>query len=214
MRTNLSFFLSKSLTAFNKLVLSCFILMVICSGLSAQNSDPNKSFNFITRLAATGSSHSSDPEGYKAYSSIHFDVSLRRCFTSTLSGEFNLAHESREVDFMGHDEEISLGSMEMLPVNLSVQYHPHLKKWHPYIGIGVNFTIFWEKSGELNRKKLSPSIGPNAQLGLDFPILPNAFLNLDVKFMLLKTDFEGPNKETVKLSVDPTVIGVGLGFQF
>ncbi len=37
---------------------------------------------------------------------------------------------------------------------------------------------------------------------------------MDLKFMLMKTDFEGPDKEDVTLTINPMVMGIGLGFQF
>ncbi len=190
------------------------ILLSVCSVLPAQNLNAENSFHLITRFAATGASDASDPEGYKAYSSLHLNAALRWSFNRILSLEMDLAHESREVDFMAAEEEISLGSIELLPVNLMLQYHPFLSRWRPYIGAGINYTLFWEKSGELNRKKLAPSLGPVLQLGVDLPLRTDVILNFDMKFLFMETDFEGPVKETVKMSIDPTTLGLGLGFRF
>ena len=184
--------------------------------LTAQESLPQSTgtLQVITRLAATGFSRSSEPEGYKAYSSIHFDISVRQKISRHLAVEGNLGHESREIDYEGGEEEISLGSVEMLPLNLSLQYHFGLKKINPYIGAGINYTVFWEKSGELNRKKLDPSFGPLLQMGVDIPITTRAILNLDLKSVLMQTEFEGPDKENVTLHIDPAVVGIGVGFAF
>jgi len=127
--------------------------------------------------------------------------------------ELNLAHESREVDWMGPEQEESLGSVELLPVHLLLQYHPPLRKWHPYVGAGLNYTLFWEKSGELNSKKLSPSAGPILQLGVDWPLTYHMLLNLDIKFMRMQTDFEGRQKDQIELFIHPSAMGIGLGFK-
>ncbi len=190
-----------------------FILLLWAAGATAAEKDAHQPLRFITRLAGTGSTDMSDPEGYEAYSSIHLDASLRWPLSQRWAAEVNLAHESREVDFFGPEGEISLGSMELLPVNLLVQYHPACKRWRPYIGAGINYTLFWEKSGELNRKKLSPSFGPGLQLGADLPITSRAALNIDLKFLFVKTDWEGPDKKEVSLKIHPTVLGIGLGFE-
>lgn len=181
--------------------------------LPAQNVEPILSSCFTTRLTGTGLSHSSEPKGYKAYSSIHLEIGVRRPLTSSLAMELDLAHESREVDWMGPEKEESLGSIELLPVHLMLQYRPSLRTWRPYIGAGVNYTLFWEKSGELNSKKLSPSAGPILQLGVDRPLTSHILLNLDIKFMRMKTDFEGRQKEQIELSIHPTALGIGLGFK-
>ncbi len=189
------------------------IMLLSLATAPAEAGDGHQPLRFISRLVGTGSTDMSDPAGYKAYSSIHLDASLRCPLSSRLAAEINLAHESREVDLFTADEEISLGSMELLPVNLTVLYHTNFKGWHPYIGAGINYTLFWEKSGELNRKKLSPSFGPGLQLGADLPITTHASLNIDAKFLRVQTDWEGPDKEEVSLKIHPTMLGIGLAFE-
>lgn len=211
MTTCLPFF-SASSTACRISLLGLSLLLAGAPELSAQNIEPAPCSRFLTRLTATGSSDASEPQGYKAYSSIHSEIGVRRPITSTLAMELDLAHESREVDWMGPEKEESLGSIELLPVHLLLQYCPLMRKWHPYIGAGVNYTVFWEKSGALNSKKLSPSAGPILQLGVDRPLTPHIVLNLDIKFIRMKTDFEGPQKEQIELSIHPTAMGIGLGF--
>lgn len=212
MKTRLPFS-SASSTAWTFSLLALILLLAGAPDLAAQNAEPALSSSFFTRLSITGLSHSSEPEGYKVYSSIHLEVSLRRPITSALAMELNLAHESREVDWMGPEQEESLGSVELLPIHLLLQYHPPLRKWHPYVGAGLNYTLFWEKSGELNSKKLSPSAGPVLQLGVDWPLTYHMLLNLDIKFMRMQTDFEGRQKDQIELFIHPSAMGIGLGFK-
>jgi len=209
--TRLPFF-SASLTVRRPSLLGLILISAGAFDATAQYAGPAPSSRFFTRLTATGPSHSSEPEGYKAYSSIHLEIGVRRPFTSTLAMELDLAHESREMDWLGPEKEESLGSIELLPVHLLLQYRPPMHKWQPYIGAGVNYTLFWEKSGELNSKKFSPSAGPILQVGVDRPLTSHLLLNLDIKFIRMKTDFEGPQKEQIRLSIHPTAMGIGLGF--
>lgn len=74
-----------------------------------------------------GAAHITDPQGYKVYSSLHFNSALRLSCTPIFSFENDLAPESREVVFMAGDEDIRLGSIQLLPVNLMLQYHPPCK---------------------------------------------------------------------------------------
>ena len=105
-----------------------FILLLCTAAATAGKKDAHQPLRFITRLAGTGSTDMSAPEGYEACSSIHLDASLRQLFSQRWAAKVNFAHESREVDFCGADGEISLCSMELLPVNLLVQYHPACKR--------------------------------------------------------------------------------------
>ena len=162
----------------------------------------------------TGTSHKSEPDEYKAYSSIHVDVSLQYAFFRFLAPELNLDHESREIDAFIGEEEISLGSVEMLPFNLHLQFRFPLRGFIPYLGGGMNFTHFWEKSGELNRKKLSSSFGPSIQFGVMVRLSSYAIFNIDIKAMMQKTEFEGFDKEAITLYIDPIVFSLGFGFLF
>jgi outer membrane protein len=56
--------------------------------------------------------------------------------------------------------------------------------------------------------------GSALQAGVDFPIDKNLSFNIDFKKVNLKTDVYvgGVNKGVLKL--DPTLIGVGLGYRF
>jgi outer membrane protein len=60
----------------------------------------------------------------------------------------------------------------------------------------------------------SNSWGAALQAGIDMPIDKNLSFNIDVKKVNLKTDvFVGGDNKGV-LKVDPTLIGVGLGYRF
>jgi outer membrane protein len=60
----------------------------------------------------------------------------------------------------------------------------------------------------------SHSWGGALQVGIDFPIDKNLSFNIDFKKLNLKTDVfvGGANKGLLKL--DPTLIGVGLGYRY
>jgi hypothetical protein len=110
-----------------------------------QNVEPAPCSRFLTRLTATGSSDASEPQGYKAYSSIHLEIGVRRPLAANLAIELDLAHESREVDWMGPEKEESLGSIELLPVHLLLQYRPLLRTGYPCIEQS-ELHLFWKKA--------------------------------------------------------------------
>lgn len=108
-----------------------------------------------------------------------------------------------------------LGSFNHLPPTLTAQYHfTDMPGYKPYVGLGVNYT---KVSGvDLGGNTLeSSSTGAAVQVGVDFPLDKKWSLNLDLKKVYIKSDVfaaSGANLGTLKL--DPTLLGVGIGYRF
>lgn len=119
-----------------------------------------------------------------------------------------------------------LASTWVLPPTLTAQYHlaPDAKV-RPYVGAGLNYTIFWnEKASDgleaavgRTRVRMEDSFGWAAQAGVDVDITPKLFVNFDVKYIdidttaTLRTTAIGT--QSVKVSLDPLVVGLGIGFR-
>jgi len=120
-----------------------------------------------------------------------------------------------------------LASTWVLPPTLTAQYHflPDAKI-RPYVGAGVNYTLFYNESassgleGAVGATKvhMSDSFGWAAQAGVDIDLTDKLFLNLDVKYIdidttaRLSTTAAGVQK--VRINLDPLVVGVGVGVRF
>jgi len=117
-----------------------------------------------------------------------------------------------------------LGSTWVLPPTLTAQYHFNSRgKIRPYVGAGVNYTIFWDEKASdglegavgATKVRMSESFGWAAQAGIDVDLTKKVFLNLDVKYIDINTDARldttaiGTLRSHVK--VNPLVFGVGLG---
>lgn len=119
-----------------------------------------------------------------------------------------------------------LASTWVLPPTLTAQYHfapaSHVR---PYVGAGLNYTIFWnekasaglEKAVGTTRVHMNDSFGWAAQAGVDVDLTRKVFLNLDVKYIDIDTTARlqttAVGTQQVKLHLDPFVVGVGLGFR-
>lgn len=117
-----------------------------------------------------------------------------------------------------------LASTWVLPPTLTAQYH-FLPEGHvrPYVGAGVNYTLFYnEKASDgledavgATRVHMSDSFGLAAQAGMDIYLTDRLFLNLDVKYIDIDTRARlhttAAGEQSVKISLDPLVFGVGLG---
>lgn len=114
----------------------------------------------------------------------------------------------------------------VLPPTLTLQYHfaPRAKV-RPYVGAGVNYTIFYaEKASDgledaigSTRVRMDDSFGYALQAGVDVDLTDRVFLNLDVKYIDIDTTARlttGGATNRVDVSVDPVVAGVGLGVRF
>ncbi len=189
---------------------------LLVPGLGAQESAGLWSFR--VRAVLTGSSHESEPAGYKIYSGVALSAAIVRHLGDRFSAEVALHTESREVT--GPDTGGSsgpLGSLEMIPLSLLVRWHPRGgggADLQPYVGVGGSFTPTWEKSGALDSSNLATHVGPAIQLGSDLALSSAVLLNLDVKWNTLSVEIEDfvPTPPSVK--IDPLTFGLGLGFRF
>ena len=120
-----------------------------------------------------------------------------------------------------------LASTWVLPPTLTAQYHfaPE-SKVRPYVGAGVNYTIFYNEKASSSlvgavgptSVRMDDSFGWAAQAGVDIDLSENVFLNLDVKYIDIDTTATltttAAGTQTVDISLDPFVVGVGLGMKF
>jgi outer membrane protein len=106
-----------------------------------------------------------------------------------------------------------------LPPTLSLQYHFNPNgKWRPYVGAGVNYTLFFDEktTGALagSKLELDPSWGLGAQLGVDVQLSGDWFVNVDARWLDIDTDakLNGANIGTVE--IDPYAFGLSIGRRF
>ncbi|MCC2979510.1 MULTISPECIES: OmpW/AlkL family protein [unclassified Sphingomonas] len=120
----------------------------------------------------------------------------------------------------------NLASTWVLPPTLTLQYHFAPKaKVRPYVGAGVNYTIFYSADASRSLEsaigktnvKLKDSFGYALQAGVDVDLTKRVFLNLDVKYIDIDTAARlttGGAVNRVSVSVDPIVPSIGLGMRF
>lgn len=120
-----------------------------------------------------------------------------------------------------------LGNVKHLPPTLSVLYYPMdtQSKFQPYVGVGVNYTMFFDESVDGSAKAkgfsnldLDNSWGWAGQVGMDYFITDNITLNAQVRYIDIDTeanvDLDGVGKLKVDVDIDPWVYMVGIGYKF
>lgn len=145
--------------------------------------------------------------------------------TDNIAAELILATTIHQASVVGSTlGNVDLGTVRLLPPTLMLQYHMLPKgDISPYVGVGVNYTIFYDKSGGAGNKAVtvnsidySNGFGYGFQVGVDFKIDDKWHLNADLKKIFLNTDIN-LNNGAVKVNdadVDPWIIGLGLGYTF
>jgi outer membrane protein len=121
----------------------------------------------------------------------------------------------------GTDSAAALGTVGktwLLPPTLTLQYHfTQFGAFKPYVGAGVNYTIFYNQAGHgaLTDIDVEDSFGLAAQVGFDYMLDEHWGLNLDVKKLFLEPDWSANGGTlTGKAKLDPWLIGTGLTYRF
>jgi outer membrane protein len=194
-----------------------FSAVAFSGSLYAQDTiNSAKNWTFNTRLSLSSISDVSAPKGYTVFSSFAVNAGIRYNFFDPVAAELIVSSESREIDFTDIDsKEISLGSIDYLSFVLLLQYHLKFKgNIHPYLGLGVNFNRYFEKSGIINELGVPNSLGLSAQVGIDVDIMPNTVLNLDLRVNQMETKLESIDETAVLLKINPAYLSLGMGFGF
>ena len=112
----------------------------------------------------------------------------------------------------------SLGTFKHLPPTLTLQYHfTDLGAYKPYVGAGLNYTKISGvdlKNGSTVLQLDGHSYGAALQAGVDIPLDKQWSLNFDVKKVYIKTDVYAAGASLGTLKLDPTLVGVGVGYRF
>lgn len=187
--------------------------IALCSSLpfSASTWADDGSWMVRVRALDVSPNASSSPSGLDADPNATMEVDITKFLTPNIAAELILATTTHTVT-AGTS---SLGSASLLPPTLTVQYHfmPSAQV-RPYVGAGINYTFFYQQSGDLAPFDLKNSFGLAGQAGLDYMLGKNAFINLDLKYIQLKTEVISGGAKLYDLTLNPWLIGMGAGYRF
>ena len=116
---------------------------------------------------------------------------------------------------------LDVGDAWILPPTLTLQYHfmPD-NKFSPYIGAGLNYSLFYgeDNGAGFNGLDVDGGVGYAVQAGFDYWINDNWGLNLDVKYVDLDVDVDvnlgATHLDADDVDLDPWIIGVGTSYRF
>jgi outer membrane protein len=117
-----------------------------------------------------------------------------------------------------HD--ISLDGSELadtkhLPPTLSLNYHfPTQSVWKPYVGAGVNYTIFWDENLDIGDLDLDNSWGFAVQAGLDYQFRENGAFRFNVRYIDIDADAKVNGSNAGTANIDPVIFSVSYVHKF
>ncbi len=117
-----------------------------------------------------------------------------------------------------HDIKIGgakIGSTKHLPPTISLNYHfPTGGAVKPFVGLGVNYTTFFEDRSPLGELEIDDSWGLAAHLGVDYAISEKGALRMDLRYIDIDSDVKLDGVKVGRVEVDPLVAGVAYVMKF
>ncbi len=155
-----------------------------------------------------------------------FDITY--FFTKNIAAELILGVTPHHITGTGAaaTDGLDVGKAWLLPPTLTLQYHfTEFGAFKPYIGAGVNYTMFFNQSAgnvsngtvTVTRSHLHNSWAPAVQVGFDYMIDRHWGFNVDVKKLWLRPTWDGDSNVgplTGKVNLDPWLIGAGVTYKF
>jgi len=142
------------------------------------------------------------------------ELDISYFFTKNVAAELVLTYPQR-VDVRSYST--SLGTVTALPPTLLAQYHfTQFGPLKPYVGAGVNYTRFGSRNlGNADQYSVEKSsLGYAAQIGADYMLTKNWGINVDVKYIQIKTDVISGGASVGTLDLSPIATSVGVTYKF
>ena len=165
--------------------------------------------------------------GLSIGNSIVPEVDISYFFTRNVAAELILGVTPHNITGTGALSNVNVGRAWLLPPTLLAQYHfTDFGAFQPYVGIGVNYTMFFGQSAGytptnglgVTSLSLNNTVGGAAQIGFDYMIDKHWGVNADVKKLLLRPTYNATVNGTIPVSgtaiIDPWIVGVGLTYRF
>jgi outer membrane protein len=216
-----------------KKVVFCVFLMLGMFQLTAQEDVQQKDQDDFKKWQMRARLISIIPNESASIEAIGGDVSISTAyvpeldftyfFTKNWAAELILGTANHDVEAINTAAgNIDLGDVWLLPPTLTFQYHYPIGDFKPYIGAGINYTIFYsaDQGPVADDVDYDNSFGLAFQVGFDYALNDKWFLNADLKQIFIQTDATvnatSALGATVGADVDinPLVLGVGIGFKF
>ncbi|ELA9410366.1 outer membrane protein OmpW [Vibrio parahaemolyticus] len=207
--------------------------LAVVAALVSPNVFAHKQGDFVLRVGAASvvPNDSSDKilgsqEELKVDSNTQLGLTFGYMFTDNISLELLAAtpfSHDISTDLLGLGD---IADTKHLPPTLMVQYYfgEPQSKFRPYVGAGLNYTVFFDegfnnkaKNVGLTDLKLDDSFGLAANVGVDYMINDQWFLNASAWYANIETEATykfGGAKQKTDVKINPWVFMISGGYKF
>jgi outer membrane protein len=146
-----------------------------------------------------------------------FDVSY--FFTKNIATELVLTYP-KNITINAGSGQSQIGKITALPPSLLLQYHfTNLGLLKPYVGAGINYTIFGNRNnfpGLPGVQVDKSSVGSAWQVGFDYMLDKNWGINLDLKYIRMSTEVKVVTNGVSlgQLTLNPWTPSIGVTYRF
>lgn len=147
------------------------------------------------------------------------EIDFSYFFTDNIAAELILGTTFAKIHGEGSLAGLDVGKTWLLPPTLTLQYHfTDFGAFKPYVGAGVNYTIFYNQSAkDADDLDVKNRFGLAVQAGFDYMLDEHWGVNVDVKKIFLQPKFDvsvGGADLNGKAKLDPWLIGAGVTYRF
>ena len=170
---------------------------------------------------------SSPNSGLSIDNTVVPELDISYFFTKNVAAELILGVTKHHITGTGALNGLNVGSAWLLPPSLTLQYHfTEFGAFKPYIGAGVNYTVFFSQSPgnaplgglAVTQLHISTAFGAVAQVGFDYMFDRHWGLNFDVKKIFLQPNYSATVNGAIPVSgranIDPWLVAGGITYKF
>lgn len=170
---------------------------------------------------------SSPSSGLSIGDSVVPELDISYFFTRNIAAELILGVTPHHITGTGALAGLDVGHTWLLPPTLMFQYHfTDFGAFKPYLGVGVNYTVFFDQSAgntasnglTVTGLSVSNSFGAAAQVGFDYMIDRHWGLNFDVKKLYLEPNYSATVNNAIAVNgtanINPWLIAGGITYKF
>lgn len=208
--------------------------VLVRGGLTSVQPDSNKAGVYVDALGGdTALSVSVDNNSQLGLNLVYFfdsNWAVELLAATPFSHDITV-HDSDPVNtseavFGVNVDGVTLAEVKHLPPTLSALYYFNTESsFKPYLGAGINYTVFFDeefkstpKSLGFNDLELDGSFGYALQVGADYQLNKNWHINVSARYIDIATEANFKIGSTIKgssdVDVDPMVYSVMVGYQF
>jgi outer membrane protein len=150
-------------------------------------------------------------------------VQLEWFFSDSVSAELLCCMARHDVVAKGTAlGDVNLGKISHFPPTLTVKYHFNTEgALQPYVGAGVNYTLFFDDEvpagGPVTSIDYDPSFGGALQAGFDYKLDDHWSLNADIRKVWINSDvtiMAGATRIDADVDINPVIVTTGIGYRF